>query len=305
MWERDISGVTLFYGQGGDGLLTADAGVAVALGESVIRGYGLADGAVRWTVKVTDPEDARGDDAECAPEVASATGGTTRVVVTCGGYTEFRSAWLVTLDNATGKELNRRALPVESALSEALVISADPFTLLVRERDERGVAAALSYGGPNEADAEPVTIPLTADEEDLAVVTETTDVLSARPALRAVVSGSTLVVAAAEPGADRVERVSGYSLADGRRRWHADLGTTVVALAPAGRDRVAVLGDNQRLWTFAAGDGARIGEEDGTTLREVRWKVYSAAQLLKVGDRWIVVNANGDAYPPALAVSPR
>ncbi|WP_308408878.1 PQQ-binding-like beta-propeller repeat protein [Streptomyces sp. AC558_RSS880] len=301
VWERNLTGRTPLYG--GGGVLSADAGVAVALGERSVHGYGLTDGAVRWTVKPTAAGAGGEDDAECEPVTASSADGTTRVAMTCGYYTDFHSAWILTLDTATGKELSRRELPVESYLTAAAVLSAEPFTLLVQEKDERGLAAVLSYGDPDDPEREPVTIPLTADEEDLAV-TATDPVFAARPVFRAVVADGNLIVAAAKPGADRPERVAAYALDDGRRRWHADLGTGVVALAPAGRDRVAVLGESQRLWTLTTGDGTRVGEEDGTTVRDISFKLDSGPQLVRAGDGWVIVNADGGTYPPALAVSP-
>ncbi|MFF9483749.1 PQQ-binding-like beta-propeller repeat protein [Streptomyces sp. NPDC014676] len=299
VWERNFTGRTLL--DGGGGVLSADAGVAVALGDRSLHGYGLTDGAARWTVKPTAAGDE--DDAECEPVTASSAGGITRVAVTCGYYTDFHSAWILTLDTATGKELSRRALPVESYLSSAAVLSAEPFTLLVEEKDERGLAAVLSYGDPDDPKREPVTIPLTADEEDLAV-TGFDPKFTARPVFRTVVADGNLIVAAAKPGADHPERVAAYSLDDGRRRWHADLGATVVALAPAGRDRVAVLGDSQRLWTLTAGDGTRVGEEDGTTVRDIAFKLDSGPQLVRAGDGWVIVNADGADRPPALALRP-
>ncbi|MFC8391878.1 PQQ-binding-like beta-propeller repeat protein [Streptomyces sp. NPDC057238] len=304
VWERNITGVTPGFYQGGGGLLSADAGVAVALGEHAVHGYGLADGAVRWTAK-TAPAAGTGaeDDVECEPVTASTAGGTTTVAVTCGSYKGFHSAFLLTLDTATGKELARRALPIESAPQSAAVLSAEPFTLLVEEEDERGLAAVLSYGDPDDLKREPVTIPLTADEEDLAV-TGFDPKFAARPVFRAVVADGNLIVAAAKPGSSSPERVVAYSLDDGRRRWHADLGTEVVALTPAGPDRVAVLGESQRLWTLTTDDGTRVGEEDGITVRDISLKLDSGPQLVRAGDGWVIVNADGDNYPPALAVRP-
>ncbi|MFD7767045.1 PQQ-binding-like beta-propeller repeat protein [Streptomyces sp. NPDC059787] len=304
VWERNITGVTPGLYQGGGGLLSADAGVAVALGEHSVHGYGLTDGAVRWTAK---PVPAAGteadDDVECEPVTASTAGGTTTVAVTCGGYSDFHSAFLLTLDTATGKELSRRELPVESYLTSAAVLSAEPFTLLVQEKDERGLAAVLSYGDPDDPRREPVTIPLTADEEDLAL-TGFDPEFAARPVFRTVVADGNLIVAAAKPGSDHPERVAAYSLDDGRRRWHTDLGTGVAALAPVGPDRVAVLGESQRMWTLTADDGTRVGEEDGTTVRDISLKLDSGPQLVRAGDGWVIVNADGDNYPPALAVRP-
>lgn len=301
VWERDFAGRTLLYG--GGGVLSADGGVAVALGERSVHGYGLTDGAVRWTAKPTAARAEGGDDAECEPVTASSAGGTTRVVVTCGRYTDFHSAWLLTLDDATGKEPSRRELPVESWVNAAAVLSAEPFTLLVQEKDERGLAAVLAYAEPDDPERRPVTIPLTADEEDLAL-TGLHPVFTARPVFRAQVADGNLIVAAARPGSDDAERVAAYSLDDGRRRWHADLGTPVVALAPAGPGRVAVLGESQRLWTLTTGEGTRVGEEDGTTVRDIAFKIDDGPQLVRAGDGWVIVNADGDTYAPALAVRP-
>jgi hypothetical protein len=47
-----------------------------------------------------------------------------------------------------------------------------------------------------------------------------------------------------------------------------------------------------------------VGEEDGTTVRDISFKLDSGPQLVRAGDGWVIVNADGDTYPPALAVSP-
>ncbi|MGW0187751.1 outer membrane protein assembly factor BamB family protein [Streptomyces sp. NPDC003362] len=303
VWERDVKGVTL-YQAAADGLLAADKGVAVAVADEAVHGYGLADGAPRWTTKLTEPKNVEptDDEVECEPEAVSAAGGTTRVVVNCETFLDFRSAWLVTLDNATGKERERTRLPVESPIDTATVISAEPFTLLLDEEDERGVSAVLSYPGSG---GDPVQIPLTADEEDLQIGQASYgEGFLARPALTAVVRGEALVVAATRPGSDEVERVVAYSLRDGQRMWHADLGTSVVALAPAGDGELAVFGANQRLWTFDAADGERRGESDGATVREVAGHISGIGQLIRADGTWVFVNSDGDNYPPVLAFRP-
>src|SRR5262249_6978017 len=122
----------------------------------------------------------------CEPLVASAAGGTTRVVVTCVGSDATTSARLVTLDDGTGRELGSRRLPVESPVDTVMVVSADPFTLLLKERDARGVAAVLAYPGTGTGTGDPVEIPLSGSEEDLAVV-PASDAFAARPALLATV----------------------------------------------------------------------------------------------------------------------
>ncbi|MER6342872.1 outer membrane protein assembly factor BamB family protein [Streptomyces sp. NPDC001595] len=302
VWERELDGVSAFS-SASDGLLAADGDTAVALADDAVRGFGLADGTPRWTTRLTEPKSVEpaDDEVECRPKVGSAAGGTTRVVVQCDTFLDFRSAWLVTLDNATGKETARQRLPVESPVVGAMVVAAEPFTLLLTEEDDRGVAAVLSFAG----DGDPVRIPLTADQEDLVIDTAAYPKgFLARPALTAVVRDEVLVVAATEPGGDSPERIVAHSLRDGRRMWHADLGIPVVALAPDGDGELAVLGANQRLWTIGVADGAWRGESDGTTIREAGGLIETCAQLLRAGDTWVAVNPNGVHHPPLLAFRP-
>ncbi|MFF3499244.1 PQQ-binding-like beta-propeller repeat protein [Streptomyces sp. NPDC003247] len=297
VWKRTVAEAVPYAG-GDGGLLAADAGVAVALTQETVQGYGLTDGVPRWTAELTG----KGGDESCAPDVVSAAGGTTRVVVTCteDGATDAK---LVVLDTATGKQRDSLPLPVESPLDTATVVSAEPFTLLLEESDERGVAAVLSYP---EDGADPVEIPLTADEEDLVVAPGTGGEFDARPTLWAAVEGNVLVVAARKPGANYPARVSGYSLRDGRRVWHTDLGSgnDIAALAPEGSDRgrVAVLGDSGRLFTLDAADGSRVGEDDGIGVRGLDFSTVYGRQLVRAGDTWVLVNANGGGYPPALGI---
>ncbi|MFH8768832.1 PQQ-binding-like beta-propeller repeat protein [Streptomyces sp. NPDC017958] len=290
LWERHIKGVARFT-SASDSLLAADRDVAVALTDTGVQAYGLADGRPRWSA---DLHRKHRDGEECAPNVVSATGGTTTVVVTCE-TADGGSGRLVTLDDASGKQRGSLALPVESPAETVMVLSADPFTLLLKESDKRGVAAVLSYPDPA---GDPVRIPLTGDDEDLMPLPDTYDTFKARPALWATVSGDTLVVAGAEPGASSADRVSGYALRDGRHLWHADVGE-VAALAPAGRGRVAVLG-NGRLRTLDTANGHRVGEDDGTAVRTDRYA--TGGQLLRAGDTWVVVNGDGTNGPPLLGL---
>ncbi|WP_225827358.1 PQQ-binding-like beta-propeller repeat protein [Streptomyces naphthomycinicus] len=283
LWERRITGINT----GEDGVLAADGRVALALTGTGVRAYGLTDGRPRWTADLRGG--ATGE--TCAPRVVSAARGTTRVVVTCRTG-ERDGARLVTLDTATGKRRAARALPVESPVDTAVVIAADPFTLLLKERDERGVAAVLSY--PDD-DGDPVRIPLSADDEDLDLQGATGEGFTAQPALRAAISGRTLVVATVKPGGYSADHVSGYALRDGRRVWRAGA-DDAAALASIGQGRVAVLGTNGRLWTFDAADGHRIGEDDGVMVRDN--PLSERLRLLRTAGTWIVVNGEGTEQPP-------
>ncbi|MCZ0986888.1 PQQ-binding-like beta-propeller repeat protein [Streptomyces diastatochromogenes] len=289
LWERHIKGVARFTA-GSDSLLAADGDVALVLTDTGVQAYGLADGRPRWSA---DLRRKHRDGEGCAPNVVSATGGTTTVVVTCE-TADGGSGQLVTLDNATGKRRGSQDLPIESPADTVMVLSADPFTLLLKESDKRGVAAVLAY--PDHGD--PVRIPLTGDDEDLTPLPDTYDTFTARPALWAGIRQDTLVVATTKPGASSPDRVSGYALRDGRHLWHADL-DGVAALAPAGPDRVAVLG-NGRLRTLDTADGHRVGEADGTTVRTGSYG--TGGQLLRAGDTWVVVNGDGTDDPPLLGL---
>ncbi|CAM5420619.1 hypothetical protein [Streptomyces canarius] len=198
----------------------------------------------------------------------------------------------MTLDDATGRRRGSRALPVESPVDTAMVLSAEPFTLLLAERDERGVAAVLAYP---DGDADPVSVPLSTEDEDLMLREVGGDDFRARPALPATVIGNTLVVATQKPGGYDADHVSAYSLGDGRRLWRAGV-DGVAALVSTAPDRVAVLGPNGRLRTFATADGDRIGEDDGVMVTTNR--LAGRTQLLRADGTWIVVNGDGTKEPP-------
>ncbi|MFJ8199388.1 PQQ-binding-like beta-propeller repeat protein [Streptomyces sp. NPDC096152] len=101
------------------------------------------------------------------------------------------------------------------------------------------------------------------------------------------------------------ERISAYSLTDGRPLWHTDLGTPIAAPAAADRGELAVLGADARLYTLDERDGGRRGETDGTTVRGPIGD-YAAlaggAQLLRAGGTWIVVHSTGSSSPPVLGL---
>jgi len=47
-----------------------------------------------------------------------------------------------------------------------------------------------------------------------------------------------------------------------------------------------------------------VGEEDGIAVRDIPFKLDSGPQPARAGDDWVIVNADGDNYPPVLAVRP-
>ncbi|MGW6143652.1 outer membrane protein assembly factor BamB family protein [Streptomyces sp. NPDC055140] len=288
LWDRKIKGGAGF-GLPTDGRVAADSGVAVALEATAVRGFALRAGVPRWKLDL---------DEDCSPVVASAAAGRTRVVVQCMSGSAFRSLELVSLDTATGTHVRRTALPAESRWETVMVLSARPFTLWLKEKDDRGTDAVLAFGDQDRLRA---SVKVSGHEEDLRMTVDTGQGFDARPALRAVVVGDVLVTAVTKPGEAVPGAVSGYGLGSGRRLWHAGAGGPVTALTRLPRNRLAVLA------------GGRIGSLDprtghlteGPLIREGTDDVAEAAQLVpgRDGD-WLLVNPDGTGVtPPLLRVS--
>ncbi|WP_432177493.1 PQQ-binding-like beta-propeller repeat protein [Streptomyces sp. NBC_00063] len=288
LWGRKITGGAGF-GPPTDGRVAADSGVAVVLEDTAVRGFALRAGVARWKVDLG---------AGCSPVVASAAAGRTRVAVQCTRGSAFRSLELVSLDTATGTHVRRTALPAESRWEAVMVLSARPFALWLKEKDDRGTDAVLTF---DDRDRLRGTVKVSAREEDLRMTVDAGPGFDARPALRAVVVGDILVTAVTKPGEAVPGAVSGYGLGSGRRLWHAGAGGPVTALTRLNGNRLAVLA------------GGRIGSLDprtghltkGPLIREGADDVAEAAQLVPGRDGgWILVNPDGTGVtPPLLAVS--
>jgi outer membrane protein assembly factor BamB len=282
-WERRITG-SIRFTSAGDGRLAAEGGVAVVLEDEAVRGFDLKDGTPRWKVPVGK---------DCFPDVVSAAGGHTRVLVQCFDRPDLRSLELVSLDNATGKQDWRRKLSAESEVN-ATVISADPFTLWLEEEDKRGINAVLTY---DDKGRETSSLRISGPAEDLAF--SAGGGFAARPVPRAALIGDTLVTAVQRPDESWAQGVSGYSLSDGRRLWHTDLDAPVSAVAAFDKGRVAVLTGDDRVWKLAAGTGAK---DDGALVRGVRGRISDAPEVVPVHGGWLFFNARSDAAtPPVLA----
>ncbi|RVU29190.1 hypothetical protein EOT10_04615 [Streptomyces antnestii] len=288
LWERKIKGSAEF-GLPTDGRVAADSGVAVALEATAVRGFSLRAGVPRWKLDL---------DEGCSPVVASAAAGRTRVVVQCMSDSAFRSLELVSLDTATGTHVRRTGLPAESRWETVMVLSARPFALWLKEKDDRGTDAVLAFGDQDRLRG---SVKVSGREEDLRMTVDTGQGFDARPALRAVVVGDVLVTAVTKPGEAVPGAVSGYGLGSGRRLWHAAAGGPVTALTRLLGNRLAVLA------------GGRIGSLDprtghlveGPLIREGTDDVAETAQLVpgRDGD-WLLVNPDGTGVtPPLLRVS--
>ncbi|WP_328313308.1 PQQ-like beta-propeller repeat protein [Streptomyces sp. NBC_00442] len=289
LWEQKISGDAEF-GPVTDGRVAADTGTAVALEDTAVRGFALRTGVPRWSLAL---------DKGCTPVLVSAAAGRTRVVVQCMTGSAFSSLNLVSLDTATGTHVRRTALPAESRWVTIMAVSARPFALWVKEKDDRGINAVLAF---DDQDRPRGSVAVSGHEEDLRMPPDIMRGFAARPALRAVVVGDVLVTAVAKPGDTVPDGVSGYALGSGRRLWHTGASGAVTALAPLPGNRLAVLA------------GGRIGSLDprtghlteGPLIREGIDEVAEAAQLVPGRNAdWLLVNPDGTGpTPPLLKVAP-
>ncbi|MFE9837685.1 PQQ-binding-like beta-propeller repeat protein [Streptomyces sp. NPDC005551] len=290
LWERKITGGAGF-GPATDGRVAADSGVAVALEDAAVRGFVLRTGVPRWKLPLGEG---------CSPVVASASAGRTRVVVQClSGGSAFRSLQLVSLDTSTGTHVRRTALPVESRWEAVMVLSARPFVLWLKEKDDRGTDAVLAF---DDQDRPRGSVEVSRGEEDLRMTVDAGQGFGARPVLRAAVVADVLVTAVTKPGEAVPDAVSGYELGSGRRLWHAGAGGQVTALTRLPGNRLAVL------------EGGRIGSLDARTghltegplIREGLDDVAEAAQLVPGRNGgWLLVNPDGTGVtPPLLRVGP-
>ncbi|NEB41061.1 PQQ-binding-like beta-propeller repeat protein [Streptomyces sp. SID14515] len=288
LWERKITGGTGFESPT-DGRVAVDGGVAVTLEDTAVRGFALRAGDPRWELDL---------DAGCSPVVASAAAGRTRVVVQCLRDGEFGSLELFSLDTATGKAVRRTALPVESEWEAAVVVSARPFTLWLKEKDARGTDAALAF---DDRDRLRGTVKVSGPEEDLRMTAYGDQDFDARPALRAAVVGDVLVTAVTKPGKVIPEALSGYGLDDGQRLWHTGAGGPVTALTRLSGNRLAVLADG-RIRSLDPRTGHLA---EGPLIREGLDDVAEAPQLVRGRDGdWVLVNPEGaGATPPLLGFS--
>ncbi|MFF2848317.1 PQQ-binding-like beta-propeller repeat protein [Streptomyces sp. NPDC058001] len=292
LWEKPVAGVTRFTDPS-DGLVAADDGTAVAVTDDGVRAFGLRDGEPRWTHRI-------GGDHR--PLLASAAGGRVRVVTerdTGGsGTPETR---LLTLDAATGDQVRGERLPVESEFESAFVVSAEPFTLWLKEEDERGLDAFLVFPAKG---GDPLVVPRTSDDEDL-VVTSGLGYFPARPPLLATVQGDTLIVASQKPGDDYPTAVSAYSLKDGERLWRTGVGDSVHAVASVGADRLGVLTGEGRVWVLDGRTGAKDADfDEGVPIHDEAGRFDLYPQLVREpGGDWMLVNGDGNEQPPVIGLT--
>ncbi|MFF5131833.1 PQQ-binding-like beta-propeller repeat protein [Streptomyces syringium] len=298
VWQQKIKGDESFP-TATDGRIALADGTAVVLEEEAVRGLDAENGKQRWKRPV--PRD-------CQAVTVEASAARLLLVEQCRkGRVGDITMRLTSLDAATGKQRWSSPLPVKSGYSSLYTLSVEPPVIALKERDERGTAAVLSFDDAGRARA---TVPFSGRTETLAI---DNGGFKARPALTALVVGDTLVTAAKDPGSSYVRRVSGYSLADGRPLWSKKYGSgkvyrdEVEALAVRPRGRLAVLTKTFSDGTIRPLDprtGRQAGDIEPVSGRD-DLVGRGGAELLPDADRgYVVVNQDGtDDAPPAWGAS--
>ncbi|MFI1253727.1 PQQ-binding-like beta-propeller repeat protein [Streptomyces netropsis] len=299
VWQQKIKGDESFPGAT-DGRIALADGTAVVLEEEAVRGLDAGNGKQRWKRPV--PRD-------CQAVTVEASAARLLLVEQCRkGRVGDITMRLTSLDAGTGKQRWSSPLPVKTGYASLYTVSVEPAVIALKERDERGTAAVLSFDDKGRARA---TVPFSGRTETLAIGNGG---FKARPALTALVVGDTLVTAAKDPGDNLyVRRVSGYSLADGRRLWSKKYGSgkayrdEVEALAVRPGGRLAVLTKTLTDGTIRPLDprtGRQAGDIEPVSGRD-DLVGRGGAELLPDADRgYVVVNQDGtDDAPPAWGAS--
>ncbi|MEV6776145.1 outer membrane protein assembly factor BamB family protein [Streptomyces syringium] len=298
LWQQKIKGDGSFR-DATDGRIALADGTAVVLEEEAVRGLDAANGKQRWKRPV--PRD-------CQAVTVEASAARLLLVEQCRkDRADDFTMRLTSLDAGTGKQRWSSPLPVKTGYSSLYTVSVEPAVIALKERDERGTAAVLSFDDTGRARA---TVPFAGRTETLAIGNGG---FKARPALTALVVGDTLVTAAKEPGSSSARRVSGYSLADGRRLWSKKYGSgkvysdEVEALAVRPGGRLAVLTKSFTDGTIRPLDprtGRQAGDIEPVSGRD-DLVGRTGAELLPDADRgYVVVNHDGtDDAPPVWGAS--
>ncbi|MCF2531703.1 outer membrane protein assembly factor BamB family protein [Yinghuangia soli] len=253
------------------GKVAAAGGVAVVVEHEKLQGLDARTGAPLWQAATGENQYAVDVDADAREVVVATLGGTVR-----------------SLSPADGTERWAAKLPRPDKATSVAIIGTGPVAVWHQGQQPRSNPAVTAFDGSGKAQAD---IPVTGADEDLVI--GRWDRFGAQlPRLSAVVGGI-MVTAAKAAGTDEY-RVSGYSLADGRRVWSQDVDRTVVGLrAEAGGVLVATdasYGSSPRMRTFEPGTGKVLRDDQ---MREVHGKspVDSKYAVAPVGPgRYAVVN---------------
>ncbi|MGW6980327.1 outer membrane protein assembly factor BamB family protein [Streptomyces sp. NPDC054932] len=220
--------------------LVAVAGpAAVVADRDTVTGLDLRGGRELWRVPVP---------ADCTVKAVDGTADRAMYVEECGD-----SARITAVDVRTGTRAWQTPLPTASRLREVRVLSAAPPAVRVTETAGTGTDAVLLF---DDAGGARGSVPASGPAGDL--LSEPSP----------IVTGGLLVTPVKQ---GRRNGVSAYSLADGRRAWHADAGDEEVrGLAPTGPGRVGVV-TSDRWWTYLSHRGLADGKRraEPTVLRDL------------------------------------
>ncbi|MBD0676660.1 PQQ-binding-like beta-propeller repeat protein [Streptomyces sp. CBMA156] len=254
------------------------------------RAVRLADGRDVWR-STPDPG--------CTPLQVAGGAGDAVTVARCGDAAPV----LRSLAPADGRERERIALPVAGGLRNLAVLSVDPLAVWVDDGAERGTHAVLGY---DRSGRQRAAIPVAGDEYDLDVMLgglHAFDEFSARPLFGGVVVGDLFIVPGEKPGDVGISggrhpgrtatgRLLAYSLADGGKRWTAELDDQVTGLVV----------DGASVWAMTRGRVTRV--EAATGRRSAVLDVNGTASLYPVdlslsgSERFTVVAEDGTRDEP-------
>ncbi|MFJ8434328.1 PQQ-binding-like beta-propeller repeat protein [Kitasatospora sp. NPDC094019] len=267
----------------------------VALDGERIAAFGLRDGAPAWTASPTAGCGFRALSASAARVVAAEYCATADPAAGTG------TTWLRAF-GPTGAALWRTDLGAANEPTTLAVLAADPPTVRLTERGDRGINAVLSFAA---ADGAPrATIPVSSADYELTSLRELYAPFRLRPVRPAAVVGDLFVAAATRPG-DRDSRfVLAHSLTDGSRAWARVPDGKVLAVAAAPDGPLVVTERGRNLNAVHRLDGTDGRTVERTDLR--RAFLYSTPWLGRTDDRYVFVNEDGTTYSrPALGVPRR
>ncbi|MGW0392324.1 outer membrane protein assembly factor BamB family protein [Streptomyces sp. NPDC003042] len=272
LWRKDVP-------QAHGAPVVAVGTTAVVVEKGAVVGLDLRAGTERWRVAI--PEG-------CRVEAVDGAGERVLYVEECTAGTA-ETTRLTALDAGTGTRAWQSTLPVTSGLSERRVVSAQPIAIHVKEGGGSGTDAVLLF---DDTGRQRGAVPETGPEERL---------LSEPPPL---VSGDLLITPVR--GNDKRRGVSAYSLTDGHRVWHADLGKNRVrALTPGRAGEVDVV-TSSHWWNYLSHlelDNGKLREES-TVLRDLplgeRFEFYKGPP----GDYVFVNLDRSTELPPIFDIDP-
>ncbi|MFD3513987.1 PQQ-binding-like beta-propeller repeat protein [Streptomyces sp. NPDC058657] len=256
---------------------------AVAVESERLRAFDATTGRAVWTRPF-------GDKRLCTAAALGASADRVLLVEECRKEYGQNAATsrLIALDAATGKQLWRTTLPVESRAMHASFTSTSPLVLRIKELDERGVDAFLSYDDKGRPRA---VLKVSRHASGNANANSETEGLIGMPS-EARVDGDRLIAGAISPGETSVRWVGAFSLATGERQWLRRLPHRATALLTGTGGRLTVLTEGDSTPYLASYD-LRTGRRTAAPLGVLgsRTPNPSSATLLQgPGSTVVIVN---------------